>query len=105
MKFLITARNKDAYFALPPEKREEIVREIWAFVERYRKAGKLKDIFYTPDLKGAVAVWDLASAEDSARVTLDNPGWAFQDVEVQPLIDLDDANKVVMDVFAQRAKK
>ncbi len=33
MKYMVTTRNNDAFFTLPQEKREEIVKATWAFVD------------------------------------------------------------------------
>ena len=105
MKYMVTTRNNDAFFTLPQEKREEIVKATWAFVDKYRRSGQLKDIFYTPDLKGGVSVWELATPEEAARVTLESPGYAWQDMDVRSLIDWDVGNKAIIEFFAGRARK
>ena len=105
MKFLVTSHNKDSYFALAPEKRMQLLAEAYAYIEKYRKAGKLKEAFYTPDLKGMVSVWDVASSEEAARLVIENPTLAFQDIETQALIELDVAKEVLTDYVKKMAKK
>ncbi len=64
MKFLVTAQNKDNYYALAPEKRLQMMMGAYAYIEKYRKAGKLKEVFNTPGLKGSVGIWEVGSSEE-----------------------------------------
>jgi len=105
MKFLVTSRNKDSYYALAPEKRAQLLMEAYAFLEKYRKAGKLKEVFYTSDMKGMVSIWEIGSSEESARLVIETPTFAFQDIEAQPLIEFDVAKEVVTDYVKKMAKK
>ncbi|GEM_PF-1072461 len=105
MKFLVISQNKDAYYMLPPERRMEIMQASVAFIERYRKAGKCKEIYDTADLKGSVSIWEVASSEESARLMVGNPMLAFQDIDIQPLIEMDVAMKAVTAYLQKLAKK
>jgi len=105
MKFLVISRNKDAYYMLPPERRMEIMQEVVAFIDKYRKAGKCKEIYETADLKGGVSIWEVASSEESARLMLENPMLAFQDIDIQPLVEYDVAMKAATAYVKKLAKK
>lgn len=50
-------------------------------------------------------MWELATPEEAARVTLESPGYAWQDMDVRSLIDWDVGNKAIIEFFAGRARK
>ena len=105
MKFLVTTRNKDSYYALAPEKRLQLMAEAYAYMDKHLKAGKCREMFQTSDLKGSVSIWDIASSEEVARFLVENPLFAFLDIQSQPLIESDVAKKVVTDYVKKLAKK
>lgn len=105
MKFLVISKTKDMFYALPQEQRVELVAEAFAMIDKYRKSGKLKEVYNTPDQKSTVMIWDWASPEESSRIALENPLWAFQEVEAQQLVDFDESKKLIMEFVAERAKK
>ncbi len=105
MKFLVTARNKDSYYALAPEKRLEIMMGAYAYIEKHRKSGKCKEVLHTADLKGSASIWEVASSEEAARLMIDNPMLAFQDIESQPVIESDVVKKVLTAYVKKLAKK
>jgi hypothetical protein len=105
MKFLVITQNKDAYYMLPPERRMEIGQGVIAWIEKYRKAGKCKEVYETADLKGSVSIWEVASSEESARLVLENPMLAFEDLDIQPLIEFDVAMKAMTAYVKKLTKK
>jgi hypothetical protein len=105
MKFLVTARNKDSYYALAPEKRLQMMVGSYAYIEKHRKSGKCKEVLHTADLKGSVSIWEVASSEEAARLMIDNPMLAFQDIESQPVIESDVVKKVLTAYVKKLAKK
>ncbi len=104
MKFLITVKNKDAFFALPDQRRAELIMESWAMIEKYQKAGKLKEVLYTSDLKGAVMTWDITTSEEAVQITLENPLWALEDIKIEPMVDANDAKKAVEAMWKSKKK-
>jgi len=105
MKFLVLARNKDSYYMLPPERRIEIMQAVIAYMEKYRKAGKCKEVYEAADLKGGVSIWEVESSAEAARLMLENPLLAFTDLDIHPLIEFDVAMKAVTAYVKQLAKK
>ena len=59
MKFVVNSRQKDAFLMLPAEKRFEIMEGVFAFIDKYRNAGKCKEIYEHCDFKGAVSIWEV----------------------------------------------
>lgn len=93
MKFLNTFKYRDSYFALPPEKQAALSAANAAFVEKYVKSGKCTEIYVFGNMKGAISIWEVASAEEGARLSIESPLFAFSDTEVIPLVEWDAANK------------
>jgi len=63
MKFLIISRTKEVFYTLPPERQMELLTASLSWIEKYRKAGKCKEIFWIPGWNRAVLIWDAESAE------------------------------------------
>lgn len=105
MKFLVIMRNKDSYYTFPPEKQMEIATGAIAVVDKYLKAGKLKDIYYHIDLMGSVSIWEVESSEEAARINLENPMLHFADIERIPLVEYDVGKKLRMEALEKAAKK
>ena len=104
MKFLVTTRNKDSYYALAPEKRLQLMAEAYAYMDKHLKAGKCREMFVTADLKGNVSIWDVVSSEEATRFVIENPLCAFPDIETQPLIESDVAKKAITDYVNKLVK-
>ncbi len=94
MKFLIISRMKDNFVALPIEDQEHLMLGLKTFIEKYRKAGNLKDIYSVPSIKGNVSVWEVDTAERGAALFLENPFTPFQDYEMFVLADFDASVKI-----------
>ena len=105
MKVLCIARAKESYWALPPEKRAELGMAAYAMVDKYRKAGTIREIYDSADTLATVIVWDFASLEDGARIIMENPMIAYQSFETMPLLDFDVSLKLATDHYTQMLKK
>jgi hypothetical protein len=105
MKFLTIARHKDSLYSLPPQKRAEVLTGTSAFIDKYLKAGKLKEIYFHGDMKGSVGIWEFQSSEEAGRLSLENPLLPFLDVSITPLIEYDVGKKLRMEALEQAAKK
>ena len=105
MKQLLITRMKDSLYMVPPEKRMEVMLGSGAFVDKYRKEGKCKEIYVVPGLKMSVTIWEVESAEELDRLFLEWPAFPFADVEVYALADFDTYMKGVKERYQTRAKK
>ena len=105
MKYLAICRNKDLFYALPPETRAEIRTASIAFVDECLKSGKCEDAYYLGDMKGSVTIWELGSSEEAARVSLESPMAPFQDIELIPIIEYDVGKKAVVEVLGKAVRK
>jgi len=105
MKFLVTARNNDAYYALPLETRMELMQGAVAFIEKNRAAGKCKEVYFHGDMKGSVVIWEVSSDQEVTRDLIENPMWLYTDYDIRPLIEWDAALKVVTKYYKQAVKK
>jgi hypothetical protein len=83
----------------------EVMEGTVAFVDKYRKAGKCKEIYLHGDLKGAVSIWESESDEESTRFILENPLSPFSDLDIRPLVDWDTGMKATREALQKLAKK
>ena len=102
MKFVVNSRRKDVFLMLPAEKRMEIMGGMIAFVEKYRKAGKCKEIYQDADMQGAVSIWEVESDEENTQLMLENPLAPFSDLDIRPVIDWDVGVKAMREAFQKR---
>ena len=103
MNFLLTIRYKDSWYALPPERRSEIVAATVAYHEKYLKSGKLKDTYSFVGGK-LMSVWNVASFGEMVSVLGEHPYSFYVTYENEPFIDHQEAVKVIAD-RAKAAKK
>ena len=89
MKFLIITRQKDSFVMLPPEMQRQLMEGQAAFIDKYRKAGKIQVIYNMPGLKGGIAMFEVESGEEGDRILLEYPMYPFVDVEMYALSDYD----------------
>jgi muconolactone delta-isomerase len=94
MKFMAVVRFKDSFYALSPEKQNEIWDATGPYMEKWTKEGKLKEVYMLGNIKGAMAIFDLNSPEDLVRIAYEHPAFAFLDAEITPLVDMDVVRKV-----------
>ncbi len=95
MKTLIISRTKDVYYTLPLERQIELTVGAAAFIDKYRKAGKCRDAYFLPNLKGSISIWETESAEEGARLFLENPMTPFLDEEVTVILEWDTGMRVM----------
>lgn len=103
MKFLTISRLKDSFFTVPPELQMQLVAGVTAYVDKTRKAGKLKEIYNVPGLKMTVSIWEVESAEESTRLFLENPLFPFMNVETYTLSDWSTMTKAWKEAVERRA--
>ena len=94
MKFMLTTRFKDTFYALSLEKADKIGVAMWQHVDRLAKEGKVKEGYFLGNMKGSMAIFDLNSSEDLVHVIYEAPLLPFMDVEITPLVDVDVVRKV-----------
>ena len=94
MKFMLIARFKDSYYALPPEKLKGIRDASAQYMEKLTKEGKLKEVYMLGNMKAAMAIYELNSSEDLVRVLYESPAFPFVDGEITPLVEMDVVRKV-----------
>ena len=97
MKFLIISRTKEVFYTLPPERQTELLTGSLSWIEKYRKAGKCKEIYWIPGWNRVAIIWDAESAEESSRLTAENPMNPFNDMEAYALSDWDAYIKALME--------
>jgi len=97
MKFLIISRTKDAFLTLPQERQTELLTAALSWIEKYRKAGKCKEIYWIPGWNRSVVIWEAESGEDAARTTAENPMGPYTDMEAYALSDWDAYIKALME--------
>jgi muconolactone delta-isomerase len=103
MKCLFTSHTKDSYYALPQETRMQLMEGSMAFVDRYRKEGKCKEIYFTPDMKGSVSVWEMESDVEVAHLMLEFPQLPYTDFEITPILEWDAGLKALAEYREQMA--
>jgi len=105
MKLLIIIGMKDAYFTLPPETQMKLMEGGTAFIEKYLKAGKIKEAYSAPGLKQSVVIAELQSAEEMERIFREHPGFPFMDVKMSVLLEWDVSMKIWKESMQSLAKK
>ena len=105
MKYLVLSRRKDALLMLPREKQVEIWEGMVAFVDKYRKAGKCKEIYMDGDMKGGMSIWETDSDEEITKFILDNPQAPFTDMDIRPVIGWDIGVKAAREAFQKQTTK
>ena len=86
---MLTARFKDSWYALSPEKQKEVMDGQAKYMEKWMKEGKLKEVYFLGNMKGAMVIFDLSSAEDLMNSAYEAPVFPFADAEITPLVDVD----------------
>ena len=105
MKYLVLSRRKDVFLMLPPEKQVETWEGMVAFVEKYQKAGKCKELYMDGDMKGGMSIWETDSDEEVTKFILENPLAPFTDIDIRPVIGWDIGVKAAREAFQKIAQK
>ena len=102
MRFVVSTRRKDLFLMLPEEKRMEIIQGMIAYIEKYRKSGKCKEIYQDADMQGSVSIWDVESDKESTQLMLENPLAPFTDFDIRPVTEWDVAVKAMRESVQKR---
>jgi len=105
MKFLHTSRRKDLFLALPPETQAQLMEKLAAFMHKYLKAGKCMAAYMHDDMAGGVTIWEVESAEEVARLVLENPVSPFFDTESSLIVEWDAGMKLLREALRKAAAK
>jgi len=105
VRFLVTTHQKDTYLTIPEETRVKLFEVFAGFIDRNRKAGKCKEIYYLSDMKGSTSIWELESSEERARLVLDNPMRDIEDMEIQPVVEWDVGVGTIKEALKKSARK
>ena len=105
MKYLALSRRKDSLLMLPPEKRAEIWEGMVAFIEKYQKAGKCKEIYWDGDIKGSISIWETDSEEEGTKFITENPLSPFSDIDIRPVVGWDIGVKATRELFQRLTEK
>jgi len=98
MKFLIICTVKDTFSMVPPAMSRQLMEASVAWVNEQRKAGKLLEIYATPD--GRIAgISEHRSAEDVAQTLAGTPMGGFLNFEVYPLADFNQTMKASIEAY------
>jgi muconolactone delta-isomerase len=100
MKFMVTTTFKDSYYALPADKQAALRAANFAWLDKYLQSGKCQVVYNYADMKGGMSIWEIASSEEGARLTLEYPLFPFVEQKFIPLVELDIAAKVMKDMQA-----
>lgn len=104
MKYLVLTRRKDALLMVPQEQRVAIWEGSVAFIKKYQKAGKCKEIYMDSDMQGTASIWETDSEEDVTKFILENPMAPFMSMEIRPIIGWDISVKAQRAYFKKQAK-
>jgi Muconolactone delta-isomerase len=104
MKYLVLTRRKDAFLMLPQEQRIAIWEGMVAYIERYKKVGKCKEIYMDGDMQGSASIWETDSEKEVTNFILENPMSPFMSIETRPVIGWDIAVKAQREYFQKQAK-
>jgi hypothetical protein len=106
MKFLIKYHYLDSYFTQPPEKIAPLSAANMAYAEETMKSGKVKDAYLASDMKHMIMIVDVASSEETARLTVGQPAFPYTVVdEVTPLVEFEVAAKAWKESLQKALKK
>ena len=104
MKYLVLTRRKDAFLMVPQEQRKAIWEGMVAYIKKYKRAGKCREIYMDGDMQGSASIWETNSEAEVTRFILDNPMAPFMNMEIRPVIGWDIAVKAQRAYFKKQAK-
>ena len=104
MKYLVLTKRKDAFLMVPQEQRIAIWEGMVAYIEKYKKTGKCKEIYMDGDMQGSASIWETDSEEEVTKFILENPMSPFMNMEIRPVIGWDIAVKAQREYFKKQTK-
>lgn len=87
MKILVVVHTRDTFFALGSKRQAELLEDSFAFVERQKKSGVCKEMYYLPGYKGTASIWEVESAEEITLRFLENPMSTYEEAQIYMLSD------------------
>jgi muconolactone delta-isomerase len=87
MKILLISKTKDVFYVLAPEVRKQLHDEQEAFLKKYAKEGKLKEIYNLVGCNGAAAIWEVDSAEEGELLFNELPTYPYIDIQLYILTE------------------
>jgi len=104
MKYLVLTRRKDAFLMVPQEQRMAIWEGMVAYIEKYQKMGKCKEIYMDGDLQGSASIWETDSEEEVTKFILENPMSPFMSMDIRPVVGWGIAVKAQREYFQKQTK-
>ena len=105
MKYLTISHLHDLFFTLSPEMQMQVIEVASAFTDKYRKAGKIKDVYIMVGSRKSMRIWEVESAKEIDRLQLENPMGPFMETEIHALCDYDGHVKACQEVLEPLTKK
>ncbi|MBE0480512.1 MAG: hypothetical protein IBX68_05990 [Dehalococcoidia bacterium] len=105
MKFLVSTFNKETYTALPIDRYIELSKQSFDFLEQHKRTGECEQVYFTPDLHGSIAIWEMSSSDEIVRLMFENPMRPYSDTTVQPLIESAVVARAQMEWLEKLGKK
>jgi muconolactone delta-isomerase len=105
MKYLIITKTKDMYYMLPDERRMVLMGASVAFTEKLVKAHKMKEVYVMPGWNRTMAILDVESDEEAARLSLEYPMRDYVDMESYPLQEFEAYIRGVKHAYQHLASK
>ena len=87
MKILVVVHTRESFFVLSSKRQAELLEESFTFVERQKKSGCCKEMYYLPGYKGTASIWEVDSAEEITLRFLENPMSIYEDAKLYVLSD------------------
>ncbi len=92
MLFMVTATFTDSWYALPEEKRAEIMAAQVQYSDSLINEGKLKASYAHGNMKGVTNICEFSSPEDLMQRT-QAPTFPYMDAEITPVVAWEVAKK------------
>ena len=106
MKMIVVSRMKDEFLSLPPERQAALQEAMFSYVEKYRKAGKFKRMYHAPGWdRRTITILEVESPEEANRMSLENPGYAYLELEAHNLMEWDAFRKAYREAYQELAAR
>lgn len=87
MKFLVTSKVKDVFYALPDEQQMVIMGAAMAYADKLIKEGKISQVHVMPAWGKTVFIADVESHDEASRMGLENPLYNYAEMESYALVE------------------
>ncbi len=88
MKFLLISKPR---FQLPPEMALPVIEGFAAFLSKYTESGHILESWSFAGVTGGGALLQVDSHEELDAISIENPIAPFSEIEVYPLVDLQES--------------